>query len=452
MAPYFYAPEDGAKYILVGPDGTRCVFNDDLDTDACGMNSSATGLDSPDVQSATDTLVEADGGYNGAFYYGNRPITLNGTVYKFADVPSRNIQLSKIMGATNAMLADGSLTFSPSWRIANNILNPSFEYGLAPWTGYAVNTVTMTQDSTWHTSGTKSGRFQYTSTSPGPYVYGEHPSVTVMGGIPYNFRCDLNITTITAGAQVFALFNWYDKNNVFISQSTIAGVSATGVQTITGTATAPSNATSVNVFIGMQSVGTFGAIDFKFDSVLLSRQSTTYLDGDMTGNWWGGTPGNSVSGNHVTLYTPFRRQQPTRFTGPWAKTYQILLTSQYAPLFSSSQPVIGPGASLSCENYGNYPAAPIVRVFGPGSNSTFNVTNTTTGAVAQVNGAAAIGAGHYVDIDMLNRIAYDDTGTSWNRYINFALTTWPTVTPRSVSTWTVDAGCTLQVTYRHCWI
>lgn len=451
MSYFPYAPEDGAKYVLLGPDGSRCVFNDDVDPDACGMNSSATGLDSPDVMAATDVLVEADGGYNGNFYYGNRPITLNGTVYKFLDIPGRNIQLAKIKDASNAMLSDAALTFSPSWRIGNNVMNPSFEYGLTPWVSNSINAATISTNTGWSALGTKSGRWQATTSSGGPYTFAVLSNVPVTGNAQYNFGATLNQATTISGASVQAYVQWKDQNGVAISENVVTGSNTTGAQTFQIGTVAPVNAVTATIQIGVTCSGTYGAVDFSVDRVFLSRENLIYLDGDQAGMFWQGTPGNSGSGNFVTLYTPVRRQQPTRFSGPFAKAFQIMLTSQFAPLFSAGQVIVGPASSVNCQNYGNYPAAPVVRVYGPTSGASFTVTNSTTGQFVAVNGPSSIASGHYVDIDILNHIAYSDTGLSWNRYINFATVTWPTVTPKTTSTWTTSTG-TLQVTYRHCWV
>jgi hypothetical protein len=284
-------------------------------------------------------------------------------------------------------------------------------------------------------------------------MYASTTGIPVTGNAPYAFGATINVATVPAGATTQAFVQWYDANNSLISQSNVVVAAGTGVKTFSLPAlTAPANAVTAALLIGIQEAGTFGAIDFSIDKIFLSRESLVYIDGDMAGYYWNGTPGNSVSGNAPSMYTPVRRQQPTRFNGPWAKTFQIMLTSQYAPLFSAAQVIIGPAASINTENYGNYPAAPVLRVFGPGSGSTFTVANSTTGQFINVVGPSTLGAGHYLDIDVLNHTATDDTGVSWNRYLNFATSTWPTVTPRVVSTWTVGASLTLQATYRHCWV
>jgi hypothetical protein len=468
MAPFYYAPEDGALYTLVAPDGSRCVFNDQTDPDFCGINASATGLDSPDVMVATDTLVGADGGYNGNFYYGNRPITLNGMVYGFPDIPTRNLMLAKIMGASNAMQSDGALYLQPSpqaWGYENFIKNPSFEYGITGWLLSGPSGATMVQSNSWASSGTYSLALNGTTSSSFTSLSG-NSSGTGLNGLPvqagatYTFGATFNITAIPSGATPRVFLNVYDKNGATISglppSAQNGTVGTTGVQTIVkSNYTLPANAAFVEfrAQIICAGGGPYGVTTFNLDSCFFSRNSSVFTDGDQAGNWWSGTPGNSVSGNFVPMYTTFRRQQPTRFNGQWQKNYQLLLTSQYAPLFSANQVVIAGGTSVNCENFGNYPAAPVVRVFGAGSSATINVTNTTTGQYVQINGPASLGAGHWLDIDMLNHTAVDDTGTSWNQYINFGLSSWPTLGPRSVSNWIVDAGgASLQVTYRHCWV
>jgi hypothetical protein len=61
-------------------DGVRVVFNDPQDADYVGMLTNISGLDSPDVREAADDLIGDDGGVHGNFYYGRRPIVLEGQI------------------------------------------------------------------------------------------------------------------------------------------------------------------------------------------------------------------------------------------------------------------------------------------------------------------------------------------------------------------------------------
>lgn len=450
MAPLYYAPEDGAKYVLVGPDGSRCVFNDDVDPDFCGVNTAATGLDSPDVTTSSSTLVEADGGYNGIYYYGMRPMTFSGQVYKFSDIPGRNLQLSKIMRASNAMQYDGLLHFSPSWRVSNVISNPSFEYGLAPWVLSGAGAISTQTD--WAISGSHSGGLVGTTSSGSPYSYASQ-YVLVTGGAKYNMQATFDLGTPSATVVPQIQVAWLDKAGGLISNGVLsAAPNVSGVQTLVGQLTAPDNAYSAYYSVGLSYSGGYGAFNTRVDGLLMSREGSAFFDGDTSGNYWFGTPGNSPSGNSIPMYTPFRRQQPLRISGSWVKDFQVAIVSQFSPLFSYYQVATTPAASVTAENYGNYPAYPVIRVFGPSAGAAWSVVNTTTGQYVEIDGPGAIGGGQFVDIDVLNHVAVLSTGTSWNRYINFANSTWPTVTPNGLSSWATSDGSNFQLTYRHSWV
>lgn len=104
-------PQVSAKYTLTGPDGTRAVFNDQTDRDYVGMVQQITGLDSPDVRESADDLVQMDGGIHGDFFYGRRPITLNGIILNPGSADNRNRRMTKLMRASNAMRQDATLAW-----------------------------------------------------------------------------------------------------------------------------------------------------------------------------------------------------------------------------------------------------------------------------------------------------------------------------------------------------
>lgn len=105
--------EWGCKYVLEGPDGTRAVFNDDTDEDFVGILSpESSGLDSADVREDSQDATEADGGVHGDFYYGRRPVILQGTVIA-SGAEDRNAKVAKIKAASNALRADATLTWEP---------------------------------------------------------------------------------------------------------------------------------------------------------------------------------------------------------------------------------------------------------------------------------------------------------------------------------------------------
>lgn len=110
--------EVGVVYTLIGPDGTRAVINDPADRDFVGYLSGedgVTGLERAGVRQSVDALPEADGQVFGAFRYEGLSFTLKGIVPPDAiSGGSWLTRQAKLKRATNAMLADGRLLWTPS--------------------------------------------------------------------------------------------------------------------------------------------------------------------------------------------------------------------------------------------------------------------------------------------------------------------------------------------------
>jgi hypothetical protein len=106
-------PQIETKYVLTGPDGTRAVFNDHLDADYVGHLTDITGLDSPEVRENAEDLVQFDGGIHGDFFYGRRPIVMEGITYDHGTNEERNSRIARLQRATNAMRGDALLEWTP---------------------------------------------------------------------------------------------------------------------------------------------------------------------------------------------------------------------------------------------------------------------------------------------------------------------------------------------------
>lgn len=110
--------EWGARYELIGPDGTIAVFNDPTSPYYVGVLSpESSGLDSPEVRESAQDATEADGGVHGDFYYGRRPVVLQGTIMATAGgAPSateRNTKVERLLLASDAMRGDATLKWKP---------------------------------------------------------------------------------------------------------------------------------------------------------------------------------------------------------------------------------------------------------------------------------------------------------------------------------------------------
>lgn len=106
-------PQLSTKYVLTGPDGTRCVFNDTTDVDYVGAITEITGLDSPEVRENGENLTGFDGGIHGDFFFGRRPITISGTIYNVVSNEDRNKKITKMLQASAALRDDATLEWTP---------------------------------------------------------------------------------------------------------------------------------------------------------------------------------------------------------------------------------------------------------------------------------------------------------------------------------------------------
>lgn len=113
--------EWGAKYTLTGPDGTVVVFNDSTDPNFIGVLSpESSGLDSPDVREDATDATEEDGGHHGDFFYGRRPVVLQGTIIA-SSATQRNERVDKLKRATNALRGDAILKWAPLGGPSNGV-------------------------------------------------------------------------------------------------------------------------------------------------------------------------------------------------------------------------------------------------------------------------------------------------------------------------------------------
>lgn len=110
----YNAPVYGVKVVLTRG-SYRVTFNDSTDSDNIGSLTNIDGLDSPTVREQGENLQEFDGGIHAdRFFYGRRPIMLEGVVHGHATVSARNTNLQKLMDVTNAMRDDMTMTWQPA--------------------------------------------------------------------------------------------------------------------------------------------------------------------------------------------------------------------------------------------------------------------------------------------------------------------------------------------------
>lgn len=199
----------------------------------------------------------------------------------------------------------------------------------------------------------------------------------------------------------------------------------------------------ITATITVANASSTAARDIRLDKLM---RASNALRADAVLSWQ-----NLPLASTLGMQTWVRRQQPLRITGGWAKTVQLALVSQYAPLFGSAAKSSAPTASgtpVVLENQGSYISYPVIRVTGVSTNPQVAVAG---GGTLKTTGLT-IAAGHYVDFDMLNHTATLDGTTSYNRYIDFVnITTWPALLTGN-NTFTLTGGGTLTVFWRDAWI
>lgn len=115
-------PQFGVRFTLTNAQGVRCVFNDPSDMDYVGWLTDVSGLDSPDLRENADDLVGDDGGVHGDFFYSRRPLVLSGQIESRPDNVKRNLRMTTLQRASNAMRQDATLRWMPEGGV-EQILN-----------------------------------------------------------------------------------------------------------------------------------------------------------------------------------------------------------------------------------------------------------------------------------------------------------------------------------------
>ena len=451
MAYYPLATEHGALYRLVGADGVSvATFNDPNDPNYVGMLTEVTGLDSADVRESASEMVEADGGTHGIFYLGRRPITMAGKVFGHQSIAERNLRIDRARRASLALRGDSTLSWKPSTRNENLVVNPRAQNNTTGWattgTGLQGGATLTRQTGVAPPVGTTT--FQIATSGATNAFQGAATTLSLVAGRTYAFSVAYRRTVGTGSGQF--VINSTDGAN---SAALASGLTASGWTVVTGTFTPTQTAT---YFLALrQSDSNSLASTFQFTDVLASPgTNTTYRDGDSTGHYWQGDAGNSASGDFIEQFTTVRRQGPFRETGAWVKEFQIPLVSEYAYIFGSQIKTVAAG--VAAENRGNMPAYPIISITGGSTDPTVSDGTRVFRTLLNASSGGALAAGETVEFDMLNHTgkftAGARNGQSANRYINWATTAWPYLTGLGTTqTFTLTGGGTLSVRYRDAW-
>lgn len=480
MAYVPYAVTFGDRYEIVGPDGTRAVFNDDTDPNYVGMLTEVTGLDSPEVRESAQDIVEGDGGVHGNFYFARRPITMTTRVFGHSSLVERATRIDRARRATIALRADATLKWKPVVRRENFIINPQFgssAIGIAPWVnggssaGFAAGP-TLSYSATGGVGNGPAMRVQATqpadtttralqAQATGTGIAG-YP---VVPGRSYTFSATVIHTDSPASGSA-ARVNWYKEDGTASSITansigSAVGAGAGGTFSPAVTAVAPADAAFATPMTRSTTSTSGDVIDTLWDNLIFTETAmgTTYFSGADAGFYWQGTPHQSASGDFIELFVPVRRQQPFRETGQWIKEVQMSLVSEFAVIQSLAQSAttsIASGTGATVENKGSYVVYPIIEITAVSTNPTVTDGHGNTFTTGPSGNTLTLASGETVQFDMLNHtgafIAGARNGQSANRYINFGTTSWPYLRGGTTETFTLSGGGTMVVRWRHAWV
>lgn len=423
--------EQGARYVLTGPDGTRAVLNDRSDPDFVGfLTAPPSGFDSPDVRESADVVVEGDGGVHGRFYFGRRPWTLAGLI---DPTPGPNDYVETVTA-----------------QYVNLHPNPGAEVDAAGYVA-GTNAVAAVRSTTTANAGAASARI--TATAGGNMTSrfvialpgGGGPSV----GQPFNW----SVSVRTAAARSVRLgVTFLDAANAAIGATSSSGSTALAANTWTAlaytTGAIPVGTVSVQIEVVVLAALAAELAYVDTNTVTVGTAPPIVFDGDtLPGAFpnrtsWTGTAGSSTSTYSLVTRTPMgagqvanrrinrlqrasralradavltwtpagglpvqvegRRQSPLRIVDRLPKTFQLAMVSAERRILGQTvKSVSGVGtANLTVRNDGNTNGSPVITLRETWTNAILTNQNTGEALRLTANGGLAMGAGDVVVIDV----------------------------------------------------
>lgn len=468
MSYYPYSSQTAAHYRLVGPSGAVATFNDEFDPSYVGMLTEVTGLDSAEVREAATDLVEADGGSHGNFYFGRRPIVLNGRVFGHGSHRERALRLDRARRASLAMRDDAVLSWKPNGRYENLVENPvagldTTGHGITTSAGTTVTRVTTDLPNKPGTSTPFSTGISWAGTvaaTAGANSVGRYSNGATTGRIPvepgrwYGASGSLRLNSVTGTMNSIRIRVYFYTStgasagtaDLTIHNSPVIGETYHS----SGMVQAPPDAVTAvpRIYTAHPNPTTF-ALAYSGITFGPGEPTLMWRDAETDDYHWAGARHASATGDFIEQFTPVRRQQPFRETGAWNKDFQIALVSEYAYIFSTYARSFATGVAM--ENRGNAPSYPRIRITGLSSNPTVS----TDGRTFRTTGLT-LASGETVEFDMLTHTGYfvsgPRAGQSANRYINFTTTDWPYLGGLGTTqTFAATGGGSATITYRDVW-
>lgn len=474
-----FSPALDSIYTLTSGNGQwRAVFNDPFDPNYAGMLTEVSGLDSPEIRESAEDLVEGDGGVHGNFYFGRRPITINGRIFGHATARERDQRLDYVRNATLAMKEDAVLSWVPRDRITNYVKNPRGQSGgTTGWSSFATagSTAALADmtvagyasgfrlTSTLNTVGHTTGLYQ-----PTPYSYVSPRGGTIVPA-SINLIADADkyvtahaaVTVISApansNAKIRLRVRALDSGGGYLGEPTVDSYTLTATSTgeiilggVLPVSSLPANTAKVSIQVMVGEATLNGTIVSRIDKLALDIRRDAnvppFVDGASYNAYWWGEPGTSPSGDYVPQEIVLRRQQPVRIAGGWVKDFQLQMVAAnpliLSPITRSTQ--INIGDWVTVENLGNAAYFPTVEVWGPlnywskiyGSGNELQIINPVYAASGYTTATQA-GV-----LDMYKHTFKQPNGSPYEQHIDWAtVADWPMVAPMG-GTWTLFNGLT----------
>jgi hypothetical protein len=430
--------EWGAKYTLTGPDGTIAVFNDSADPNFVGVLSpESSGLDSPDVREDAHDRTEDDGGIHGNFYYGRRPVVLQGTIIASTET-ARAERIEKLMRATNAMRADATLKWQPTGATEEVELKLRRQQPLRITKGFVKDfqAAMVSADSSFYgATVTKTYEYSKSPLTMSPSSVVEDAAVGTAAWIEVLNAAGEGggtaITTVSAGAlSKYLKVNFKTKEQIPI-KATILGIE-------------------------IQIRGRFNALEA--GAAFVDNSVRVYKEGVRSGS-------DLASG---TLWT---ESLVTRGYGGaanlWGTTWTpAQLNKEFAAAISMKNSGTKTGAgeidvikaviTYSAEGReqsitvgGTIETNPIIKIYGPFENPTIkNVTTDSTLTLSYTLTSAT----EYLEIDFANRtIKKNGVTNEYGAALNFISSTWWSLIP-GINKFEVTSALKSEITYKSAWI
>lgn len=429
--------EYGARFELQGPDGTVAVFNDSSDPNFVGILSpESSGLDSADVREDAQDRSEADGGVHGSFWFGRRPVILQGTIIA-SSKSDRAAKIAKIRRASNAMRSDCALY----WKDA----------GLG---GSKVTYLYLRRQQPVRITGGWTKNFMIPLVAAYPYIKGEGAvkSTTIKSPQKTVKKFPGTQTVVTMGA------GFGEHNEGSWEPGTSGGTSEDGIYTKNEPLAdpvkmlylvftnfkfeLPGTATILGVKVGIKRKASAGASSIKDWYVgLIQNTSLVGSNKAATGTNWPTAVATATYGSLSDTWSAGLSAAGLNKNGAneagfafiaqrgsgWAAGNKAEIDAGWMEVaYEEATP---PVQTVSITNNGDATAPAIIDLYGKTSGvENVTIENQTTGDVITLTGK--INPGQHVRIDTYNCTVKDyTTGENLYHLIDFANTTWWGVEP-----------------------